>query len=42
MPHKPRTLTTLALAIFLVMDSNAQETLEPYAPPILHRGNEQS
>jgi len=46
MPHKPRRLLlsswamSLALAIVtlftLAVDSNAQETLRPYAPPILH------
>lgn len=39
MPHKPWT-TSFALAIValftLAVDSNAQETLRPYAPPILH------
>ena len=39
MPHKP-WITTLAWAIFtlfaLASDSNAQETLQPHAPPILH------
>ena len=30
-------VTSLALALFtLAADSNAQETLQPYAPPILH------
>ena len=46
MPHKPWKLllsfwtTSLALAIVtlftLAADSNAQETLQPHAPPILH------
>ena len=46
MPHKPWKLllsfwtTSLALAIVtlftLSADSNAQEALRPYAPPILH------
>lgn len=46
MPHKPWKLlfsfwtTSLALAIValftLAVDSDAQGTLEPYAPPILH------
>ena len=46
MPHKPwklplcLCLTSLAWAIIMLFtlaaDSTAQETLQPYAPPILH------
>ena len=42
MPHKRRTLllsvwaTSLVTLLTLAADTNAQETLQPYAPPILH------
>lgn len=42
MPRKPSKLfwsswaTYLTLVFILAADSNAQETLRPYAPPILH------
>ena len=40
MPHKNFWATSLALAIVtlftLAADTNAQETLRPHAPPILH------
>ena len=40
MPYRPCWATSLALAVVtlltLAANSNAQEVLQPYAPPILH------